>query len=91
MGGPVGTGYWRAIHRRRKGDGLIERLTSRSQPGDRVYFDPGPGVRVSGVLKEWQDGEAVIEVDMDDRGMPSNAKHKQFGPVQNIMRVPVKE
>ena len=79
----------------RQGDGLLYKLTRDSQRGDRVYFDPGPGVRLSGELKDWEaDGMAVIEVDADDRA----AKHRKLKgslkidlpQIANIMRIPVR-
>lgn len=74
---------------------MIVKLTRQCQRGDRVHFDPGPGIRLSGVLKDWDaDGMAVIEVDTDDRV----ARYRKLRgglkidlpQIANIMRIPVR-
>lgn len=72
---------WRLIGGRRHGDEEVVRLSKKSKPGNRVYFDPGPGLRVSGVLKDFEsEGMAVIEIDSEDRQLVNS---------KTIMKVPV--
>lgn len=71
---------WRT--NRRRGDEEVVVLSRQSSPGDRVYFDPGPGMRVSGVLKDWDaEGMAVIEIDSEDRQLVNS---------KTIMQIPVR-
>jgi hypothetical protein len=65
----------------RRGDEEVVRLSKHTEPGSRVYFDPGPGMRISGVLKDWKMcGMAIIEVDVEDRHLVKQ---------RTIMEVPV--
>lgn len=85
MAGSNTVGKWRCNPR--QNDGLIEKLTKASQVGDHVYCDPGPGVRVSGILKEWEkENLAVVEIDPDDRGIHIPLYEKT---VLSIMKIPV--
>lgn len=71
--------HWRANSR--ANDEEVQQLTKHNKPGDRVYFDPGPGLRISGTLKDYENENlAVIEVDSEDRAFVGN---------KTIMKVPV--
>lgn len=73
------TNAWRKSARR--GDDEVVRLSIHCELDTRVYFDPGPGLRISGVLKDWtMGGMAIIEVDSEDRALVNS---------QTIMQVPV--
>lgn len=79
---PRGPAFLKWRHNYRRGDEETFRLTKARKPGDRVYFDPGPGLRVSGTLKDWKEaGMAVVEIDPDDRALVNT---------QTIMEVPVR-
>ncbi len=59
---------WRAAAYRRPGDEEVFRLSKKSRPGERVFLDIGPGLRISGKLKEFKEESlAVVEVDAEDR------------------------
>ena len=83
--GPAGFGGWRFF---RRGDSRVTMLTRGSARGDKVYFDAGPGNRISGTLKAWEEGYvAVVETDLADRGL---RQYPGFPEIGAIFRVPVR-
>ena len=53
---------WRPVPR--KNDRDYRQLTRESDVGELVYFDYGPGVRVSGRLLDWDVVEGLVAVDL---------------------------
>jgi len=65
----------------------IAKLSASAKPGDKVYFDPGPGVRCVGKFKDWDsEGVAIVELYEDRPGFGPDVKAYHPG---KVMKVPL--
>lgn len=64
----------------RAGDSKARKFSPDAKRGDPVWFDVGHGARITGIVKDWVDGNyAMIEVDAPDL---------EFSQASRIMKVP---